>query len=424
VKAHSLTASRVNDLARWPLVLLDSVAVRGSGHTPNKKIGRYWGGRIKWVSLKDTSKLDQGVISATAEQITPSGLANSSAVLHRRGSVVLLRDAGIGKSAILGSDMAVSQHFLAWSCGPSLHNEFLYYWFQSMKSEFERISNGSTIKTIGLRYFRQLKVPLPHIDEQRQIARRLSDIDRLIAFLERLIAKKQAIKQGMMQQLLTGKTRLPGFTDPWPVIRLAEVGQCLRGVGYDPQTDLSPGDRAFTLRLLRANNVQDGAIVLEDLQFVHERKVDARQVVQPGDIVICMANGSRSLVGKSAYFDTLRRGHRYTFGAFMGVFRVSNRQCEARFIAELLRSKDFRDWLDIILAGSSINNLKPGDVENFQAAIPSHPEQSAIAGVLQDAQREIDAARSRLLKIKAIKMGMMQEILTGHTRLSVAEGVA
>jgi len=170
--------------------------------------------------------------------------------------------------------------------------------------------------------------------------------------------------------------------------------------------------------------VQDGAIVLDDLQFVHERKVDARQVLQRGDIVICMANGSRMLVGKSAFFDGSWLGLRYTFGAFMGVFRVSNRQCDPRFIADLLRSKTFRDWLDIILSGSSINNLRPGDVENFQVAIPSHDEQSAIADLLQDAETEIDVLRGRLVKIKAIKQGMMEELLTGRTRLPVSEAVA
>jgi type I restriction enzyme S subunit len=222
--SNQYISSRTDDAqAPWPQVLLDSVALRGSGHTPNKKRAEYWGSQIKWVSLKDAPKLDKGVITTTAEQITPAGLANSSAVLHRRGSVILLRDAGIGKSAILGADMAVSQHFLAWNCGPALNNEFLYYWFQYTKSEFERISNGSTIKTIGLDYFRQLRVPLPHIEEQRQIAERLSSIDQLLVSLDRLIAKKQAIKQGMMQQLLTSQARLPGFTKPWQRVRIEEV---------------------------------------------------------------------------------------------------------------------------------------------------------------------------------------------------------
>lgn len=197
----------------WKIVLLDSVAKRGSGHTPDKKHPEYWNGAIKWISLKDSNLLDNLYIKDTVEKITPAGIANSSAVLHPSDSVVLSRDAGVGKSAITKDVMAVSQHFMAWHCGSQLDNHFLYYWFQAEKSEFERIAIGSTIKTIGLSYFKQLKIPLPPLPEQKAIARILSDIDTEIEALEQKRDKYKAIKQGMMQELLTGKTRLvSGFS--------------------------------------------------------------------------------------------------------------------------------------------------------------------------------------------------------------------
>ena len=192
----------------WDVPLLDSVAKRGSGHTPDKKYPEYWNGPIKWISLKDSDALDNLYIENTAATITQVGIINSSAVVHPAGTVVLSRDAGVGKSAIIKSDMAVSQHFIAWQCGPNLYNIFLYYWLQAAKPEFERIAMGNTIKTIGLPYFRALKVPLPSILEQTAIATALSDVDALIASLGKLITKKRNIKQGAMQLLLTGKIRL------------------------------------------------------------------------------------------------------------------------------------------------------------------------------------------------------------------------
>ena len=156
----------------WDAILLDNVAKRGSGHTPDKKHPEYWNGDIKWISLADSYALDDLYISETSSRITPLGVANSSAVLHPAGTVVLSRDAGIGKSAIMGTAMAVSQHFMAWRCGPRLDNKFLYYWLQRTKPEFERIGNGSTIKTIGLPYFRGLKIPVPslpvHLTQHRR----------------------------------------------------------------------------------------------------------------------------------------------------------------------------------------------------------------------------------------------------------------
>ena len=98
----------------WEVELLDHVARRGSGHTPSKSHPEYWDGAIKWVSLQDSKKLDRLYIHDTAAKISASGIANSSATEHPAGTVVLSRDAGVGKSAITTDVMAVSQHFMAW----------------------------------------------------------------------------------------------------------------------------------------------------------------------------------------------------------------------------------------------------------------------------------------------------------------------
>ena len=147
----------------------------------------------------------------------------------------------------------------------------------------------------------------------------LSDVDGLINALDVLIAKKRSIKQATMQQLLTGKTRLPGFSGEWETKRLGELGICLRGVSYDPTTDLSEYDTYDTVRLLRANNIQDASLNTMDIQHVHSRRVSEIQVMKTNDVLLCMANGSKELVGKGAKFG-IQDGFTYTFGAFMGAF--------------------------------------------------------------------------------------------------------
>jgi len=97
----------------WEEQKIEDLTTRGSGHTPNKKKPGYYNGGIKWVSLADSKKLDNGYISETTIEISKEGLKNSSAVLHPPGSVIISRDAGVGKSAVLYSEMAVSQHFIA-----------------------------------------------------------------------------------------------------------------------------------------------------------------------------------------------------------------------------------------------------------------------------------------------------------------------
>jgi type I restriction enzyme, S subunit len=193
----------------WTLTLLDTVAKRGSGHTPNKKIAGYWGGEIRWVSLQDTKRLDKVYISDTAETITPDGISNSSAVLHPVGTVVLSRDATVGRSAITTSEMAVSQHFMAYVCGPRLITLYLYYWLQRMKPIFERIGAGSTIKTIGLPFFKGLRIALPPMEVQREIATQMSEVDGLVASERSVLSRLRALRAAISHDLLSGRVRVP-----------------------------------------------------------------------------------------------------------------------------------------------------------------------------------------------------------------------
>jgi len=144
----------------WRRSKLDEVARRGSGHTPSQSHPTYWNGGIKWVSLADSKRLDRGYIRETEKEISAEGIAHSSAVLHPADTVILSRDAGVGKSAILATEMAVSQHFISWDCTPdkALDPWFLYEWLQIHKRFFERMAVGSTIQTIGLPLFRRLTI--------------------------------------------------------------------------------------------------------------------------------------------------------------------------------------------------------------------------------------------------------------------------
>lgn len=190
----------------WQYEFLDQLALRGSGHTPNKDHSEYWNGGIKWVSLADSYRLDRLYISDTDLKISHKGIQNSSAVLHSAGIVVLSRDAGVGKSAITTEPMAVSQHFMCWKCDQKMDNHFLYYWLQLNKRTFENIAMGSTILTIGLPYFKKLRIACPvAIEEQRSIAQKLRAIDSHLFKQSANMNKLRSQKLGLMQDLLTGK---------------------------------------------------------------------------------------------------------------------------------------------------------------------------------------------------------------------------
>ena len=260
------------------------------------------------------------------------------------------------------------------------------------------------------------RLPVPGALEQRAIAAALGDVDALLAGLDRLIAKKRDLKQAAMQQLLTGQTRLPGFHGEWETKRLSSAGKCLRGVSYSGDADLSAHDTATTKRLLRSNNVQAATVVTTDAQYVNAARVSPQQILTRGDILICTANGSKALVGKAGRFDQ-DDGHAYTFGAFMGCSRTSASDADSTFVFYLFQTGRYRDFVNDLLAGSSINNLKPSSIDSLEFAFPPLPEQTAIATVLSDMDAELTALEARRAKTRALKQAMMQELLTGRTRL-------
>ncbi len=268
----------------------------------------------------------------------------------------------------------------------------------------------------------EMLIGLPFlITEQKVIASTLDEMDALIGSLDQLISKKHDIQQATMQQLLTGQRRLPGFSGEWEVKRLGDFGQCLRGVSYKGDADLLAYDTDETYRLLRSNNVQQSAIDTNELQFVNARCVSNHQILKPKDILICMANGSKDLVGKAGLFE-VSDGHRYTFGAFMGCFRMKT-GAEPGFIFALFGTHKYKNYIANLLAGSSINNLRPSDIEKMEFHFPSKNEQAAIATIVSDMDSELAALEARLDKARQLKQGMMQELLTGRIRLIDKEPV-
>lgn len=388
----------------WEQVLLDSVAKRGSGHTPDKKHPEYWDGSIKWISLQDSAQLDALYIEDTAATITAEGIKNSSAVLHQKGTVVLSRDAGVGKSAIMADDMAVSQHFMAWTCGQRLDNHFLYYWLQSKKPEFERIANGNTIKTIGLPYFKELTIPLPTVEEQKRIASALSDIDTLISSMDQLVAKKRNIRKATMQQLLTGQSRLPGFSGEWEVRRLGEVFSISTG-----------RSKSAYIATYGDHWIVDMGSVSTDGKLLVSKSTDYKaDFLNIGDLVMPKDDiGGGGIIGRVGYIDA---DEIYVLSDH--VYRLQANCGNPLFLSFAINGYRINSALRKKVIGSAQLGLSRKSVEEQEISLPSLEEQTAIANILSDMDTELATLETRRDKASQLKQGMMQELLTGRIRLT------
>ena len=199
--------------AHWEVKRTKFVAALRSGHTPSRQKPEYWKRcTIPWFGLADIWQVRDGqveYVQETAEKISEIGLANSSARLLPEGTVILSRTASVGFSAILGVDMATTQDFVNWICGPSLRPEYLLYAFRAMGPEFRRLTMGSTHQTIYMHDVASFSTPVPPVSEQDQIVafvrKETAKIDAMIAKVNEAIDRLSEYRTTFISAAVTGQ---------------------------------------------------------------------------------------------------------------------------------------------------------------------------------------------------------------------------
>lgn len=276
---------------------------------------------------------------------------------------------------------------------------------------------GSGQPLITGQILKALEVPFLNRVEQERITAVLVDADRLTTKTEAAIAKKRAIKQGMMQELLTGRTRLPGFDGTWERLNIAKMSHLKARIGWQGLTtnEYRPSGE---YRLVGGTEFQNGRVRWSATPYVDRWRYEQDRNIQlrTGDVLIT----KDGTIGKVAYVESMPGPATLNSGVF--VVRPKSGAYASGFLFYMLRSRFFDDFVAGLSAGSTINHLYQRDLVNFELVVPvSQAEQSAIASALFDADQEIDALERQLEAIRAIKQGMMQELLTGRTRLPVKE---
>lgn len=309
----------------------------------------------------------------------------------------------IGKSAILDRRVSGQTFGAFMAVYRSDLNPFLRYFFQS--DDFKRQIDehlGATINQITNGSLNGFVVTLPSESEQQAITERLQDVDRLIATLKRLISKKHAIKQGMMQELLTGRTRLQGFKQAWSRATLGRISKVTMGQ--------SPVGSSYNTKGNGLPLIQGNADVSKRATIERVWTSSPTKISEPGNVILTV----RAPVGHAAI-----ASHRICLGR--GVCGLDAGK-DNSFLFHLLVSNESR-W-SLFSQGSTFTAVGSNEVDSFTIDWPCDPEErSAIAQVLQDADQEIDALQRHLESVCSIKQGMMQELLTGRVRLPV-EGQA
>ncbi|MBS6881927.1 MAG: restriction endonuclease subunit S [Clostridiaceae bacterium] len=295
---------------------------------------------------------------------------------------------------------------------------FYYYFRENFLKEVSKYTAKSSVDSVRRDMIAKMAVPIPKIEEQVAVAEALSDVDSLISSLQKLIEKKKAIKQGAMQELLTGKKRLSGFNEEWEELNFAESAKLKARIGWQGLTTSEYLQSGFAY-LITGTDFRSGKIKWDTCHFVDEKryKQDLNIQIKKHDILLT----KDGTIGKVAYISDIQKPTTLNSGVFV-IRPAKENSFDPNFVYHVLNSFIFDNFLAKLSAGSTINHLYQKDFVDFTFKAPSElAEQQAIAQVLSDMDSEIEQLEKKLAKYQQIKQGMMQELLTGRIRLVDAD---
>ena len=351
----------------------------------------------------------------TDEQFAQFQIRNGDVLLNEGQSLEL-----VGRCAIYQDEYpepcAIQNALLRFRAREDVSKKFASYLFRHCQQTgvFARIALQTTsVAHLGGSRFERLCLPWPTEPEQRAIAAALSDVDALLGGLDRHIAKKRDLKQAAMQQLLTGQTRLPGFSGEWEVKRLGDVGATYGGLTGKTKADFGEGAASYITFM----NVMSNLVIDCDMfERVNVSPHETQNLVMKGDLFF---NGSSETPEEVAMCAVLLEDVRDIYlNSFCFGFRFrEGAQADGVFFAYYLRSEEGRELMKSLAQGSTRYNLSKVALLDSSLLSPSLPEQSAIAAVLSDMDAELSKLVARRDKTRNLKQAMMQELLTGRIRL-------
>lgn len=414
---RGVAAQNNTEPSGWSKLPLGEIGRWLSGGTPSLAIADYWGGDLPWVSPKDmkTPRLQDAI-----DHISNSAVAAGATVLPAGAILMVVRGMILAHSmpvARAERPLSFNQDIKAVVCRDRVDSEFLLYWLLARARRLLSLTTESTHGTKRLpteTLFREVVV-CPSVEEQRAIARVLSDVDALIAKLDQLIAKRRDLKQAAMQQLLTGQRRLSGFSEPWgeralqSVVTRLEAGVSVRSVEGD-----AGGSECF---VLKTSAVADGNFdASERKPVISADRGRVRCPVRAGTVLVSRMN-TPDLVGEVGFVD---RDHPNSFlPDRLWAASVPKGAVSARWLSYLLSSREYKQRLKDVATGTSgsMKNISKGAFLGISVKVPTLDEQNAIAQVLSDMDAELSALEARRDKTRQLKQGMMQALLTGRIRL-------
>lgn len=392
----------------WDVVTLEQLGIWKGGGTPSMQNPAFWTDEgIPWISsgeVKSTS------ISDASSHITEEAIRNSSTTVLPTGSIVVVVRSGILRKylpvSLNTNPVAINQDIKGLVPSPDAVPLYLLYLlsWSGPRILATSLKSGTTVESVEFQWLKAFTAPLPSTTlEQTAIAEALGDADAYIESLEQLIAKKRLIKQGAMQELLTGKRRLPGFSGEWETKSISEVA--------NPTSEKNTAVKELpVLTCSKHHGFVDSLTYFKNQVFSND--TSGYKLISRGQIGYPANHIEEGSIGLQDLYDLALVSPIYV------VFSV-NEGVSSFFLHRLLKLDEYRQKFKTATTSSvdRRGSLRWPAFSEISVTIPHHSEQTAIGDVLRDMEKEASVLERKLTKARQLKQGMMQELLTGRIRL-------
>lgn len=406
----------------WAVKSLEQISepVRGGSPRPAGDPRFFNGTYIPWLTVAALTNIPESrlVVTETATCLTEEGSLRSRTLLP--GTLIIANSgATLGVAKILGVRCCANDGIAALlNIDKNVSAEYLAH-FINTRTVYLRdvVATGNGQPNLNTGLIGDFSVPLPTTkEEQEAIAEALSDADALIESLEQLLAKKRHLKQGTMQELLTGKKRLPGFSGEWVLRTLDSVVDALEaGVSVNSLDSLPHTGEP---NILKTSAMADGRFMPIECKAIAPFDISRARANPRRDTILISRMNTPDLVGEVGYVDDDYPWLFLPDRIWMTRFRVGSEIC-VRWLAYLLSSTEYKRLIQGAATGTSgsMKNISKPGLMALPVRFPSYSEQTAIASALSDMDAELADLEAQLAKTRALKQGMMQKLLTGEIRL-------
>ncbi|HAO79753.1 MAG TPA: restriction endonuclease subunit S [Verrucomicrobia subdivision 3 bacterium] len=403
----------------WEVDQLGTIAFleRGKFTARPRNQPKFFGGDYSFIQTGDITN-SNGNITTYTQTLNAEGLRVSK--LFPRDTLFFTIAANIGDVGIAAFETAATDSVIAISPKPRIEKRWLYHSLKKRKKIFEGLATQNAQLNINLEKLRPYSLAVPPLAEQRAIAGALSDVDALLGVLDQLIAKKRDLKQAAMQQLLTGQTRLPGFHGEWAVKRLGDLFNF--SGGYSASRDqLSNEGHCY----LHYGDIHGATKTFVDARAEYQdipklniplKRVSSKSMLEDGDVVF--VDASEDDEGTSRHVVVVNKDNiPFISGLHTIVAKSKTDELAHQFRRYCFQMSAIRQQFLFYAVGTKVSGISKTNIAKLTMPVPKAAEQTAIAEVLTDLDAELAALEQRRAKTRALKQGMMQELLTGRTRL-------